>query len=234
MPHFLPSGNVVWNDSHEPTVPHGTGFGNWMPIGDDGHGVKAVGVLQKYDVSVPNSFGGAFKLKFNGAVDPANPNSMTGSVELVNFDADDIPLPSPNPELVFHRDANDTGGESAGTYTIVELRRIRLASTTTAVEEIESSDLPTDFFLSEVYPNPFKPTSTIRFTLPVEAEVKIRVYNIGGQVVRELANDRYSPGQYSVTWDGTDNDGHKVTSGVYIYRTEALGFSLAKKVTLLK
>ena len=124
MPHFLPNGNVVWNDSQEQSLPHGTGFGNWAPSATGGNGVKAVGVLQKFDVSQANSFGGVYKLKFNGQVDPSTPNQMGGSFELVDFPASAIQLPSPDRNLVFHRDPNDTGGTSLGTYTITQLRRI--------------------------------------------------------------------------------------------------------------
>jgi len=124
MPHFLPDGNIVWNDSQEHSYPHGTGFGNWEPTGDDGNGIKMLGVAQKFDVAVPNNFGGMIKIKYNGQVDPSDPNSMTGSFELVDYSAEAIPLPSPDRSKVFHRDPTDAGGVSLGTFTITELRRI--------------------------------------------------------------------------------------------------------------
>ena len=234
MPHFLPSGSLVWNDSREHDAPHGTGFGNWIPAGDGGNGVKAVGVLQKFDVSVPNSFGGAFKLKFNGQVDPADPNNMTGSLELVDFGADDIPLPSADPDRVFHRDPDDTGGESFGTYTIVELRRITQEAGGTAVEEVASSTQPNAFTLSNAYPNPFNPSTTIHFGLPLASKVTLKIYNTAGQSIRELVNQDLAPGKYQAVWDGTDDSGAQVTSGVYFYRIEALGITMSQKVTLIK
>ena len=123
MPHFLRNGTVVWNDSQEHNFPHGTGFGDWKPTGDDGNGIQMVGVLQKFDVKVDNSFGGMIKVKYTGEVDPNNPGCMTGKVELVDFTADDIPLPSPDRKKVFHADPDDTGGESLGTYSF-KIRRI--------------------------------------------------------------------------------------------------------------
>ena len=138
MPHFLRNGTVVWNDSQEHNFPHGTGFGDWKPTGGDGNGMQMVGVLQKFDVKVDNSFGGMIKVKYTGEVDPDNPDCMTGKVELVDFTADDIPLPSPDRKKVFHADPDDTGGESLGTFTF-RVRRITASSTRLAEPSISWS-----------------------------------------------------------------------------------------------
>lgn len=124
MPHFLPSGMVMWNDSWELKRRHGTGFGDWIPTGSDSNGVKAIGVLEIFDTTKPNQFGGAYKLIFAGAVDTTNADNMTGSFELVYFPVSAIPLPSPDPTQVFHRDTTNTGGTSLGTFTITSLKRI--------------------------------------------------------------------------------------------------------------
>lgn len=115
MPHFLPSGMVIWNDSWERRKHNGTGFGDWIPTGVNNNGVKAIGVLEQYDVSLPNNFGGAYKLRFTGNVSAADPNKMTGQISLVDFPASAIPLPSPDPTKVFHADSLDIGGTSIGT-----------------------------------------------------------------------------------------------------------------------
>jgi hypothetical protein len=127
MPHFLPSGSVIWNDSKESSLPHGTGFGDWKPTGDDGNGIEMVGVVQKMDVTVPNNFGGVIKIKYQGLVDVGDNDSMSGSFELIDFTAADIPLPSPDRKKVFHADPDDTGGESLGTFTY-NLRRIKVST----------------------------------------------------------------------------------------------------------
>ncbi|MFT5191201.1 MAG: hypothetical protein ACI9DF_003679 [Verrucomicrobiales bacterium] len=78
MPHFLPSGAILWNDSQEHNLPHGTGFGDWKPEGEAGDGVRAVGVVQKFDDTAANQFGGVIKIKYNGIVNAEDPNCMTG------------------------------------------------------------------------------------------------------------------------------------------------------------
>ena len=79
MPHFLPGGGIVWNDSMEDRLPHGTGFGDWKTTGD-GNSVEMIGIIQKFDVTAANSFGGMIKVKYTGTVDSEDPNVMTGQV----------------------------------------------------------------------------------------------------------------------------------------------------------
>ncbi len=104
----------------------------------------------------------------------------------------------------------------------------------TAVEELEGAPLPSSYALGDAYPNPFNPETTIRFSLPWEAPVKVEIYNDQGQFVRDLVDDRMGPGEFTVTWDGTDATGAEVASGVYLYKIEAPNLRLSKKVTLLK
>jgi flagellar hook assembly protein FlgD len=88
--------------------------------------------------------------------------------------------------------------------------------------------------LSQNYPNPFNPETTIRYGLPEMSPVKIIVYSILGQNVKTLVDDMIPAGQHSVTWDGTDNKGEQVTSGMYIYRIEAGNFRQSRKFMLLR
>ena len=71
------------------------------------------------------------------------------------------------------------------------------------------------------YPNPFNPSTTIRYTLPEASNVRLIIYNILGQQVRTLVNTAQSRGIYSVQWDGRDAYGRQAATGVYIYRLEA-------------
>jgi hypothetical protein len=84
------------------------------------------------------------------------------------------------------------------------------------------------------YPNPFNPSTTISFEVPVRSEVKLSIYNIKGQLVRCLAKDIFSPGKHSVVWDGTDSKGISVGSGVYCYRFHNGKDVITKRMTLLK
>ena len=94
---------------------------------------------------------------------------------------------------------------------------------------------PDDYALSQNYPNPFNPTTRIDFSLPLNKKISLRVYNSLGQEVRTLiANQTYAPGSHSVVWDGRNNNGQAVASGVYIYELVFGNFSKSKKMTLLR
>jgi hypothetical protein len=94
--------------------------------------------------------------------------------------------------------------------------------------------LPTDFALDQNYPNPFNPSTTIRFSLPQEHRVNLVVYDMTGAVVKTVLNDMLGAGYKEVQWDGTNNSGAKVATGMYIYRLEAGNFTATKKMLLLK
>jgi hypothetical protein len=119
---------------------------------------------------------------------------------------------------------------SNGTHTItvratdkagnVALDSIRLFVVTTGVER-EKNTLPNTFALSQNYPNPFNPTTTIQFDVPVSSDVSITIYNILGQKVKEVVHDRFEVGRYSIVWDGRNESGLSVASGVYFVRMQA-------------
>ncbi|MFQ6009174.1 MAG: FlgD immunoglobulin-like domain containing protein, partial [Candidatus Zixiibacteriota bacterium] len=104
----------------------------------------------------------------------------------------------------------------------------------TSIEDKTETGLPAAFKLSQNYPNPFNPETRIEFTLPRASHVTIEIYNILGRKVKTLVNQRLSAGNKAVTWDGTDDDGSLVSSGVYLYRIKAGDFVEAKKMVLLK
>ena len=101
--------------------------------------------------------------------------------------------------------------------------------------------LPTDFALEQNYPNPFNPITTIRFTLSDARRntqdarhTTLKISNLLGQEVRTLVDEEKEPGYYSVTWDGRDNEGTEVTSGVYFYRLKSGEFIETRRMILLK
>ena len=95
-------------------------------------------------------------------------------------------------------------------------------------------DTPTEFDLEKNYPNPFNPVTTIEFSLPEASRVELTVFNSTGQVVKNLTRESYQAGTYSVKWDGTNETGQKVASGVYIYRLVAGDFVKTNRMILLK
>jgi len=97
--------------------------------------------------------------------------------------------------------------------------------------------MPRAFTLGQNYPNPFNPSTTISFEIPEHSQsvVSLRVYNIRGQLVKTLVkNQVLLPGNHAVQWEGDDNSGRKVSTGVYFYRMEAGDFARTKKMVLVK
>ena len=88
--------------------------------------------------------------------------------------------------------------------------------------------------LAQNYPNPFNPQTTIAFSIAERANVRVAVYNVNGALVRTLANESRAAGAYELTWDGRDDGGRQVASGVYFYRLTAGSFTQTKKMVLLK
>jgi hypothetical protein len=88
--------------------------------------------------------------------------------------------------------------------------------------------------LSQNYPNPFNPQTTIAFSIKDRGAVSLKVYNVNGELVRTLANENRSAGSYTLTWDGHNDAGQPVSSGVYFYKLVTNNFSQTKKMVLLK
>jgi hypothetical protein len=95
-------------------------------------------------------------------------------------------------------------------------------------------EMPVTYALEQNYPNPFNPTTTITYQLPEQRDVTLVVYNILGQVVKSLVQNVQSSGTYAVRWDGTNDHGTGVSSGVYIYRLKAGNFVQSRKMMMLR
>jgi hypothetical protein len=87
--------------------------------------------------------------------------------------------------------------------------------------------------LAPAAPNPFRSRTTLRWSLPQAGEVRLRVHDVAGRIIRTLQNGRLPAGEHSVVWDQRDDGGHRVSPGLYFVRFEASGRSLGQKVILL-
>ena len=95
-------------------------------------------------------------------------------------------------------------------------------------------NIPEEYALSQNYPNPFNPTTKMNYQLPKRSRVIISIYNIVGQEVRTLLNEDQDYGVHSITWNGVDQYGKSMATGVYFARLSTGSFSQTKKMLLLK
>jgi hypothetical protein len=100
--------------------------------------------------------------------------------------------------------------------------------------EFDIEVIPVITELRSNYPNPFNPVTTIRFSIENVRNVNIDVYNVRGQRVRTLVNGVFATGSHVVVWNGTDDNGYAVSSGIYFYRMTAGEYSAVRKMILLK
>ena len=101
--------------------------------------------------------------------------------------------------------------------------------------KIDSSNLPEEFQLEQNYPNPFNPSTTIAFALPESVDgVRLDVYDVTGALIRTLATGAHDAGYHEVNWDGRDEGGQQVASGVYLYRFQAGAYQVTKAMMLAK
>jgi hypothetical protein len=171
-----------------------------------------------------------------------NPALITGNTGALSFTAS-----IDNPAIATVSLSNDTlivtrkvSGSTIVRVTATDAAdgsRITYSTSLNVVSKVETiaGAVPTEFALEQNFPNPFNPSTTIRFALPKEAPVTLVIYNMLGVPVRTLVNgENLSAANHQVTWDGKDDAGLTVPSGVYLYRISAGTFQAAKKMTLLK
>ncbi len=109
---------------------------------------------------------------------------------------------------------------------------LKLSGFTLGVDEGEN--VPMSFRLSQNYPNPFNPTTALRYDLPENSRVVIKIFDMLGREVRTLVDATRPAGSYSVVWDGTNSHGSAISSGVYFCRVEITGLSSRKSFTAVR
>lgn len=153
----------------------------------------------------------------------ANPHGGEGRVNVLNLRFKALGNGKANLSLNF--------SAMAAAETFIDLRPYLKGSGENPAQTAEN--LPQTFAI-ENYPNPFNPATTIRYQLPEAVEVKLVVYNVLGQQVRVLVNERREAGYHQITWDGRNQAGAPVGSGIYIYRFQAGNFTKVNKMMLMK
>lgn len=99
---------------------------------------------------------------------------------------------------------------------------------------VDQVKLPENFYVQQNYPNPFNPSTTLEYGLPEAASVRVMVYNVRGELVRTLVNGNQTPGHKTLTWNGANDNGTIVPTGIYICRIQAGGSTKAIKMMFAK
>ncbi len=135
-------------------------------------------------------------------------------------------------EIIF--ESVDSGIETIGEIDLISAK-LNEGLFSVVISQFEGiSDVPDSYSLYQNYPNPFNPQTVIHYDLPVGSQVQLSVFNLMGQKVATLVDGYRSVGSYSVVWDGKDDKGKNVASGVYLYRMETDGFVRTRKLILMR
>jgi hypothetical protein len=238
------------------------GIGDNRPIDMDGDGVLEITLFKENDNGVPVEFvvidGATFaeKWKINLANLPLRPRKLD-FYGFYDLDADEVA------EAVFGGDGfavvdpvNNTLELGPETFTNWQIHGIIdidddgypeiIADDTTKGSVIvfgsssvtgvaaDNAQTPDAFGLSQNYPNPFNPTTRIEYSVPNSSDVQVRIFNTLGEIVRTLVNGYKEAGIYSVKWDGTNDAGQRVASGVYYYQLNSRNLLSTRQMLLLK
>ncbi|MEO0129865.1 MAG: C25 family cysteine peptidase [candidate division WOR-3 bacterium] len=127
-------------------------------------------------------------------------------------------------------------GEFAGIQKIVlyQFARVREEGGLSSMMGAEAGISPKTFALFQNTPNPFNKFTKIRYQLPVDCRVSLKIYNTAGQMVRTLVDGEQKIGYYAIFWNGTDNNNRKLADGVYFYKFQGGDFTATKKMILTR
>ncbi|NLI16700.1 MAG: T9SS type A sorting domain-containing protein [candidate division Zixibacteria bacterium] len=167
-----------------------------------------------------------------------NPPLFTNGIRLWGLDLRFVATPSAVPQFVFVDTCTDPINGKVEMANVDITFRPKIKGGYFRYGSIGIDDntpvLPSAIALNQNYPNPFNPETNIEFALPKGGNVSIEVFNVLGQKVKTLISEYKDAGTYSVRWDGTNNNGMAVPSGVYFYRMVTEGFSQTNKMIMLR
>jgi hypothetical protein len=124
---------------------------------------------------------------------------------------------------------SNQNGEAFGIFAALANGTVVEFSIVTSIENLSNGKTPSTYALNQNFPNPFNPSTKIRFSLPVAETVRLMIYDVAGREVATLIDGRQEAGSFEVTFEGAD-----LASGVYFYRLEAGSYTAIKRMTLIK
>jgi hypothetical protein len=138
-------------------------------------------------------------------------------------------------ESFLFAEIESTEGENDPNFTQADFVQLTSSlNAPNALFDVGEIVVPDDLVLFANYPNPFNPSTTIRFDVPQTGLVNLTIYDLNGRLIETLVNENMAAVSHSVTWNGHDASGISVASGVYIYRLQQMGRVQSRKLTLLR
>jgi len=205
---------------------------------DDFNGISASNVLAfKLDLSFGEA--GYHSVVLDAPVEVGAGNDIYAVVKFTNLSSTS-PIVADNAYTVAQTTYMSASGGSGSWFDLGANQGddvgIRVRGSYPLAQSVDDEDLlsPNRFSLSDNYPNPFNPKTTIGYSLEVRSHVSIVVYNLIGQEIRTLVNEIKPAGPHETTWDGINYNGHEVATGVYFYQIRADDFAETRKMLLLK
>jgi hypothetical protein len=181
--------------------------------------------LGNVDLSGMISAPAGFALSHNGS---ALPNDHNYSLPVGGSAIYTLSFTAPDPVVEINAEIIITSNDSANPAVMIPVH------VTSGVPNDDPGISPLVTRLEGNYPNPFNPETAIRFSTRENGHVRLTVYNLKGQLVRNLVDNDLEAGNHRVIWNGRDNGGRAVSSGIYLYRMETPGYSNTMKMMLMK
>jgi hypothetical protein len=193
---------------------------------------------ESYEYISEQNVGGIFiELESEFPIDPANiecpfadmtliANLDGTSTKILIYGATGQNMPSGKQQFLSIR--------NAGSIRVTKIDLSTADGNFMAVTQNQNVTIPTEYALDQNYPNPFNPETNISFSVPLGGQVNLVVYDVLGRQVKTLMSGNIPAGKYSVRWNGQDNNGSPVSSGIYFYRLEADTYTISRKMILMK
>ena len=119
-------------------------------------------------------------------------------------------------------------------YSINEITKITFDNVTNIDDSRKIGSVLNSFKLLQNYPNPFNPTTTIEYEIPIKGFVEIKIFNVNGKLIKTINREHEIQGNYVAKWDGKNNFGNSVASGLYLYRARFENSIISKRMIFIK
>jgi Secretion system C-terminal sorting domain len=226
-----------------PFAPHSSRTWNWelkpgelgIPESNGTHIIYGYGggFRDTIKITAPKYYGGQVDVGFNIGTDAQDVQKLRDSLNAVVISSDTLKSLKVIDErwqiTGFSVDSLDTAYSHDPRLNFIEVERTLLPVNEIYTGVKQTTIAPDKFSLSQNYPNPFNPSTTIKYSVASSSYVTIKVFDLLGDQVAALVNERKSPGKYSVNFDASN-----LSSGVYLYRIHARNYVSTKKMLLLK